>query len=278
MKQLQKLKAFLGGSTLAVLVLAGVSASALPAAPTASRSNLKPPHTNNVSGPQSKPAVEAGKVDATKEAAKGSTNYVAANADGSKVATKQTMAAAAGYNSAVDFSTPYNYCYHNLTYTTLKNNTSSTQYVQVRLYNQTGYRDIYTSVAANSYAYPAFYGVDGAWYAYAYVWNGTSYSYDEYMSGNNTCQVSVSRTYNYGGWVQLKIQNTGTAYATQVSSELAPYPLNSTYSPYTGTLYDYPTAGGAAVYRWFYVGYSPYGISSVTSGSWNYPSYFTGDL
>lgn len=278
MKQLQKLKAFIGGSAMAVMVLAGVSASAFAAVPTAAKADLKAPTTNNVSGPQSKPAVEAGKVDAKKEAAKGSTNYVATKEDGSKAANKQSFAAAAGYSAAVDFSTPYNYCYRNLVYTTLKNNTASTQYVQVRLYNQTGYRDIYTSIAANSYAYPPNYGVDGNWYAYLYVWNGTSYAYDEYLSGKNTCSVSVTRTYNASGWVQLKIQNTGTAYATQVSSELAPYPLNSTYSPYTGTLYDYPTAGGAAIYRWFYVGTSPYAISSVTSGSWNYPAYFTGDL
>ena len=75
--------------------------------------------------------------------------------------------------------------------------------------------------------------------------------------------------------MQLKIQNLGTAYATVQSSELAPYPGSGTY---TGTHYDYPVAGGAAIYRWFNVGTSPYAITSYTSGSWNYPYTFTGDL
>ena len=118
-------------------------------------------------------------------------------------------------------------------------------------------------------------GVDGSWSAYLYTWNGSSYQYDEYEAGTNTCKVDVTRTYNTGGWVQLKIQNTGTSYATQISTELAPYPGTGTY---TGTKYDYPAAGGAAIYRWFYVGTSPYGISSYTYGSFNMPTFFTGDL
>lgn len=271
--KLQKIKAIIGSSTLAVLTLSSVSATAL-AAPT----SQQPPRTSNVSGVQNKPAVAAGSVDATRQTAKGITNYVGTNADGTKSASAKQMSPMLGYVSTVDFSTPYNYCYKNLTYTTLKNTTASTQYAEVRLYNQGSSRDIYVTLSANGYAYPAFYGVDGAWSAYLYTWNGSSYQYDEYLSGTNTCNVSVTRTYNTGGWVQLKYQNLGTDYASQVSTELAPYPSNSTYPPYTGTLYDYPTAGGAAIYRWFYVGTSPYGISSYTSSSWNTPTYFTGDL
>lgn len=275
MKQLKKLKNLLSGFALAAVVLSGSSA-AVYAAPASSNKTVTPPQTKNVSGAQARPAVEAGSADAKTTAPMGSTNAVAVTNNGAKAAT--SAIAASGYNANVDFSTPYNYCWKNLTYTTVKNNTASTQYVQVRLYNQTGYRDIYTTLSANSYAYPAFYGVDGSWYAYLYVWNGTSYAYDEYLSGSNTCNVSVTRTYNSGGWVQLAIKNAGTSYATQISTELAPYPLNSTYPPYTGTQYDYPAAGGATLYRWFYVGTSPYGIASSTYGSFNSPTYFTGDL
>lgn len=131
--------------------------------------------------------------------------------------------------------------------------------------------------AGGSYTYPAFYGIDGSYYAYLYVWNSTTsqYEYDEYLGGTNTCNVSVARTYNTGGWVQLKIQNLGTAYANQVSTELAPYPASGTY---TGTQYVYLVAGGTAIHRWFQVGTQPYGIVSSTSGSYNAPSLFYGDL
>jgi len=183
-----------------------------------------------------------------------------------------------GAVSNVDFTTPLNYCYKNLVYAPVKNTTAVTKYLQVRLYNGSTYQEIYTSVAANSTAYPAFYGVEGTYYAYLYVWNGSTYQYDESLTNSNVCKVDVTRTYNTGGWVQLKIQNTGTAYASQQSSELAPYPLNSTYPPYTGTQYDYPVAGGAAIYRWFWVGTSPYAIVSDTLNSTTSPAFFTGDL
>jgi hypothetical protein len=269
MKQFIKLRTAVSGLTLSVVLLAS-SASAAFAVPNKQQT---PPDNGVTSGPQTQAPVEAGKVDAKATEKLGETNEVKVDASG-KLET-QSVAPLAGNVAAADFSTPYNYCYKNLVYTPVKNTTASTQYVRVMLWNQGHYRDIYVTVAAGSTAYPAFYGVEGTYYAYLYTWNGSSYQYDEYVSSNNTCNVSVTRTYNYGGWVQLKIQNLGTAYASQVSSELAPYPGSGTY---TGTQYDYPTAGGAAIYRWFWVGTSPYGITSYTSGSWNYPYSFTGDL
>lgn len=267
MKYYARLANITASLALAVALVA-TAGSAVSAAPMPT-----PPRQNLVSGQQSKPPVEPGSRDAKKTAALGATNLVKTDVNGKQLG----VTTFAGAVSNVDFTTPLNYCYRSLTYTPVKNATAATKYVQVRVYNQGSYRDIYTTVNANSTAYPAFYGNDGAFTAYLYVWNGTSYQYDEYLTGTNTCNVSVSRTYNTGGWVQLKIQNLGTAYASQQSAELAPYPLNSTYAPYTGTLYDYPTAGGAAIYRWFWVGTSPYGIVSTTLNSYNSPVFFTGD-
>lgn len=269
MKQPTKLKRFLSGLTLSVVLSAGLTTSAF-AAPAAQ--STPPGGKSVVSGPQAKPAFEPGSKDAKATEKLGPTVEAQRKSDGTPQNAAQPLVGAV---SSVDFQPFYNYCWKNLVYTTVKNNTSSTQYIRVQVYNQGHYRDMYTSVAAGSYAYPAFYGVDGAYSAYLYVWNGSSYQYDEYKGGTNTCNVSVTRTYNTGGWVQLKIQNLGTAYATQISTELAPYPGSGTY---TGTQYDYPVAGGAAIYRWFQVGTQPYGITSYTYGSFNSPYFFTGDL
>ena len=260
--QLSRLRRVLSASALA-LVVASTSAATVSAAPAAA--GQQPPKSF-ASGPQSKPPVEAGKVDAPQGKNLGPTT----------LKSSSTVTPMLGNVSSVDFSSFYNYCYRDLVYTTLKNTTSTTRYAHLYLYNGTGpTRDLYVTIPANSTVYPAFYGVTGAYSVYLYTWNGSSYAYDEYKAGNNTCRVSVSRVYNSGGWVELKIQNTGTAYATQVSTELAPYPASGTY---TGTHYDYPTAGGAAIYRWFYVGTQPYGIVSTTSESYLYPSMFYGDL
>lgn len=272
--QFSRLRSVLSASALA-FVVASSSAATVSAAPT---STQQPPKST-VSGVQSKPPVEPGKADAKQTEKLGPTTEVkqTTNAAGLSSAAVTPML---GNVSRVDFSTFYNYCYKNLVYTTLHNTTSSTQYAHLYFYNGAGsqMRDLYVTVGAGATVYPAFYGVEGAYQVYLYTWNGSSYQYDEYKTGTNNCNVSVSRTYNSGGWVQLKIQNLGTAYATQASTELAPYPLNSTYPPYTGTQYDYPTAGGAAIYRWFYVGTSPYGIVSTTVNSHLYPSMFYGDL
>ncbi len=263
-----RLRNLVGGLTLGAVLLLSSAGSVL-AAP--NQDGTTPPKTNTVSGPQSKPTVEPGSKDAKQTDRLGSTNLVKTDAAG-KLQAAPTLA---GSVANVDFQTPYNYCWKNLVYAPVYNSTSTTKYLQVRVYNQGTYHDIYTSVGAYSTAYPAFYGIDGDYYAYLYVWNGSYYQYDEYLSNKNVCKVDVTRTYNYSGWVQLKIQNTGTAYATQVSTELAPYPGSGTY---TGTQYDYPTPGGAAIYRWFYVGTSPYGIVSSTYGSFNSPYLFSGDL
>lgn len=265
MKYVSRLRAFISGTALvAAVVIASIgTASAAPAVQAAA------PSDRTVSGPQAKPPVEPGKVDAKSTRPLGKTDARTAQPNAS------TVMPLAGNVSGVDFQAPLNYCYQNLVYTPVTNTSTSLKYFQVRFYNQGGYRDVYTSVAAGSTAYPAFYNAPGAYTAYLYVWNGTSYVYDEYKTGTNTCNVSVTRTYNTGGWVQLKIQNLGTAYASQQSTELAPYPGTGTY---TGTHYDYPVAGGAAIYRWFSVGTSPYGIVSHTLGSSNSPYFFSGDL
>lgn len=269
MKRIKQLRSLISGLTLGA-VLSVSSITAVSAAPL----TTTPPHGNVVSGPQAKVPFEPGSRDAKATAKLGPTAEVKVEADGKPKAASSSVTAI-GAVSGVDFSTFSNYCYRNLVYTTVYNSTSSTQYIRVMVWNQGHYRDLYTSVAAGgSYTYPAFYGIDGSYSAYLYVWNGSSYAYDEYKGGTNTCSVVVSRTYDTGGWVQLKIQNTGTAYATQISKELAPYAGSGTY---TGTQYDYPVAGGAAIYRWFQVGSLPYGITSYTSGSWNSPYFFTGD-
>lgn len=266
MKYIHRLGSLVGGLTFGVALLAS-SVASVSAAPAHSAA----PTNKAVSGPQAKPPVQPGSKDAKATDKLGSTDQV--STDGSK---PNTVSPLAGTVSGVDFQNFYNYCWKNLVYTTVNNTTSATKYIHVVLYNQGAYHDVYTSVAAGgSYTYPAFYGVDGAYSAYLYVWNGTSYQYDEYRAGTNTCNVSVSRVYNTGGWVELKIQNLGTAYATQTSTELAPYPGSGTY---TGAHYDYPVAGGAAIYRWFQVGTQPYGIVSSTYGSFNSPYLFSGDL
>jgi hypothetical protein len=267
MKHSLKWRHIAGGISLGLALLLGAAGS-LPASAAPAQ---VPPADQQVSGPQAKAPVSPGSRDAKQTGRLGSTNLAKTDATGKP----QGGRVLAGSVANVDFQTPYNYCWKNLVYTPVKNSTAATKYVQVRLYNQSTYHEIYSTVSANSTAYPAFYGIEGAYYAYLYVWNGSYYQYDEYLTGTNTCNVSVTRTYNTGGWVQLKIQNLGTAYATQQSTELAPYPGSGTY---TGTQYDYPTAGGAAIYRWFWVGTSPYGIVSSTIGSTNSPYLFSGDL
>jgi len=275
MKYLKRLRTALSGASLGIVVMVASGSTAFAAVPVSQNQQTPKPPASGVSGPQAKPAIEPGTRDAKQMEKLGPTNLVQTDANGIYKSSPSSAMPMVGAVSNVDFQTPYNYCYKNLVYTTVRNTTTSTKYIQVRLYNGTGSRDIYTSIAPNSYAYPANYGVEGNYTAYLYVWNGSTYQYDEALTNKNVCSVSVTRVYNSGGWVELKIQNTGTAYASQQSSELAPYPGSGTY---TGTQYDYPVAGGAAIYRWFWVSTSPYAIVSDTLNSTNSPYYFTGDL
>lgn len=281
MKHLKKLRSVISGAVLSVALVAssvaGVNVLAQPGNGQDKKADrVTPPSTSFSSGPQTKAPVEAGSVDAEETAKLGDTQKVEISADG-QLKSQATISPMAGNVSGVDFATPINYCYKHLTYLPVTNTTSTSKYVQVVLYNSSTstQSEKYVTVAANSTSYVAFYGVEGSYYGYLYVWNGSSYAYDEYKSDANNCSVSVTRTYNTGGWVQLKIENTGNAYVTQKSSELAPFPGSGTY---TGTQYDYPTAGGTAIYRWFWVSTSPYGIISDTMNSTSNPWLFTGDL
>ena len=272
----KRMRSLGGGLSLSAVLLLATAGSVYAAPSTGPNANKQtPPASSFASGPQDKPAIEPGSRDAKQTEKLGPTDFAKTDASGKPQMTANAVMPLAGNVANVDFLAPANYCSRNLVYTPVRNTTAATKYVQVRLYNQGSSRDIYTTVAANSTVYPASYGVSGDYTAYLYVWNGTSYQYDEYRTGANNCSVTVTRTYNTGGWVQLKIQNTGTAYATQKSTELAPYPASGTY---TGTHYDYPAAGGAAIYRWFSVGTSPYGIVSSTLGSSLTPYLFSGDL
>jgi len=273
MNHFSKWRTLAGGLSLSIMLLVGV-ASGVSAAPSlgADEHAMKPPKTSELSGEQAKPPVEGGKHDAKTTEPMGPTDLVKTDSEGKALSDISIMA---GNVANVDFLNPLNYCSKNLLYTPVKNTTTTTKFLHVRVFNQGSYRDIYTSVAANSTVYPASYGINGSYTAYLYVWNGSTYAYDELRSGNHVCNVTVSRISNAGGWVQLKIQNLGTAYATQRSTELAPFPAAGTY---TGSHLDSPAPGGAAILRWFWVGTNPYGIVSETLGSFNSPYFFTGDL
>ena len=257
------------------VILLSTAGSAYAAATTSNGSEQKPPASNVTSGPQDKPAIEPGSQDAQATEPLGPTDLAKTDAAGRLQTPSAAAAPLAGAVANVDFLAPLQYCSRNLLYMPVKNSTATAKSIRVRVLNQSTWREVYTTVAANSTSYVAFYGIHGAHNAYLYVWNGSSYVYDETRTGTLTCSVAVTRTSNAAGWVQLKIQNTGTAYASQKTSELAPFPASGTY---TGTHYDYPAAGGAAIYRWFWVGTSPYGIVSSTAGSFNTPYLFSGDL
>lgn len=233
----------------------------------------QPPALNFASGQDAKEPKLRGEEAQTMQPL-GSTTLTKETAQ-SQATVNGDFTAQAGAVSSVDLTGLYNYCYRDRVYVQVKNNTTAVQYVQVRLYSQGYWYEQYVSVPASSYRNVAFYGIQGAYTTYLYVWNGSTYQYDEYRSGTNTCRVSITRVYNSGGWVQLKYQNTGTAYATVRTTELAPNPGSGTY---TGTQYNYPAPGGAAQYRWFDVDYSPYGIVADITGSSVTPSYFYGDL
>lgn len=245
-------------------LLAGAQAVQAKPAPAA------PPTVTNV---QTKPAIQPGKADAKPMAPLGTTKLRQVDPTTGKLQGKSALT---GYDSSVDFSTQYNYCYGALTYTTVRNLSSVTKYYEVVFYNGSQTRTLYSSLSAGSYGYPAFYGTTGAWTAYLYVWNGSSYAYDEYLSGNNTCSVTWSLTKSsYSGYLYFTAKNTGTDYVSLELDELAPY---SGYGTYTGDHWYYPAAGGGTVAQYVYVGVGiHYGVDVVpAAGSLYYPSHYTG--
>lgn len=182
-----------------------------------------------------------------------------------------------GYDSTVDFTGFYNYCWHNFVYTPVHNYSGVTKYFYVSVYGDGGVKTFYSSVAAGATAYPYFYDMPGSYTAYLYVWNGSSYAYDEYSSNANNCNVSVSVASSpyYSGYVLMTIKNSGNAYATVNSQELAPY---NTYGTYTGGMhYDYPALNGGVIYRYYYVGTGVrYGIVADVDGSYSNSWGFSG--
>lgn len=248
----RKLAAIAAASTVALGLVA--------AAPTANATTNQPPKPpKTVHSVQSKPKVQAGKVNAKATESLGATKTVATKA-GKPTATVKAAAVAGVY-----FTTPYNYCWENFVYTPVYNSTSATKYIEVQLYANGSWRQYYTSIAAGGTAYVPWYGVSGTYYAYLYVWDGSSYSYNQYETNANNCNVSVTFTdYSSAGYVLATVKNNGTAYASVNVAELAPY---ATYGTYTGSHWVYPTAGGGVAYQWLYVGYLPFGIFADVYGS-----------
>lgn len=200
---------------------------------------------------------------ATAERPKGQTNLLPTDANGKPVTGE--VSAQAGYVAALDFLTPYMGCYQDVVQLGIKNNTASVQYYRIDFYTYGETRTMYGSVSGSGYSWPTFYGVSGSWTAYMYVWNGSSYQYDEYRYDTLTCNVSIVFSYWGYGYAQLAIKNNGTAYASVNSKELAP---NGGAGTYTGSQWDYPVPGGATLYRYFYTGTGQkYGIYSDALGA-----------
>ena len=254
-------------ASVATLGLVGIS-QAVEAKP----APVKPPAVHNQ---EAKPAIAPGSMDHASPtlAPRGTTKLQQVDPSGKPASSAITPKV--GYNSNVDFSTVYNYCYGNLVYTTVHNLSSVTQYFEVLLYANGGTRTLYSSVAPGGYAYPTWYGVTGTYYAYMYVLSGSSYNYDEYELSNNTCSVSYSLTKSiYTGYLYATIKNNGTAYAYVELDELAPYP---TYGTYTGDHWYYPAAGGGTAAQYVYVGVGlRYGVDIDVAGSLYYASHYTG--
>lgn len=278
MKQFKRVRPLLVGAVVSVALVAG-SVASVSAFGSHDRGNKhrksSPPSSSFSQGPQDKHPVEPGTVDAKETDKRGKTKEVEIAADGTVSSeTKQELARAVD-TSKVSLEDPLNYCYKNLVYVRVANHTNTTQSVRVSMYYLGGEYTKYANVGANQTAYVAFYGVEGEYAAYLYHWDGSAYNYVSDTSGESICRVAVTRTYNSNGWVQLRIQNTGTAYATQKSSQIAP---NAAVGEFTGTHHDKPVAGGEAIYRWFDVSGGAYGIVSGTYGSTNTPFLFSGNV
>jgi hypothetical protein len=211
---------------------------------------------------------------AVAQASKGATQQLKLTLDGKPASHLATPKA--GNNGNVDFVGNYNYCYDSAAYTEVYNYSASTQYYEVVLTNGSApTRYLYSSIAAHSYGYPYWTGLHGTYYAYLYVWNGSSYAYDEYTTSNNTCNVGVSVSkYAYGPYVLLTIHNYGTDYVNYGTDELGPY---SGYNTYTGGVHwDYPAPGGTAYRYYQVVAGSAYQIVGFAQGALQTPNIMTG--
>jgi hypothetical protein len=259
-------------TSAALALLAATAAIAALQSPAVAKEDAKAPAA--VSGAQAKPDVEAGSKDTASPAMQplGPTQLRKLDSSG-KLETNAAGVAAIGNDATVDFSTFYNYCQGSLVYTTVRNYSAVTKYFQVVLSANGGTRTYYTSVAAGGTAYPTWYGVTGVYYAYLYVWNGSSYAYDEYKTSTNNCSVTVTwNTTAVAGYVLMTAKNNGTAYASLESNELAPYPGAGTY---TGRHWDYPAAGGGTINRYYYVGSGlKYGIYANLYGALGYSPWY----
>lgn len=249
----------------------GTALSVPPPAPVPVPAAIASQAPDGFTGVQQQPAVKPNTVNAPAEQAKGATKTIKINDKTGAPVDKIGIAA----DASVSLGTPYNYAWHEFVYTPVSNTSAVTKYFQVQLYvpGQASYRQFYSYVNAGSTAYPYFYGVTGTYYAYLYVWNGSSYVYDEYTTSANNTSVGVSVASSvYSGYVLATIKNYGNNYVTVNSQELAPY---STYGTYTGgPHYDYPVAGGGTIYRYYYVGTGQrYGIVADVDGSSPYNSF-----
>lgn len=275
MKYIKKVRPLLVGAVLSVSLVASSIAgvSAFRGHDRGNHHKSTPPETSFSQGKQDKHPVEPGKVDAKETEKLGAAEEVQTEANGKVDAETRQQLSRTADTSEVSLEEPLNYCYKNLVYTRVVNHSGSTQSVQVTLYNKGGEHKKWATVAAGQTAYVAFYGIEGEYAAYLYNWDGSTYKYVGDTAGESICRVAVTRTHNSDGWVQLRIQNTGTAYVTQKTSQLAP---NAGVGEYTGTHHDKPVAGGDPIYRWFDVNGSTYGIVSETYGATNSPFFFTG--
>ncbi|HET9412111.1 MAG TPA: hypothetical protein VFO38_04650 [Candidatus Saccharimonadales bacterium] len=225
--------------------------------------------------------VEPGK-DAVADKQRGKTAAVKTDVTGKRVDGGVT--AQAGYVATVDFVSPGQYCQQGLVQTGVKNNTSTTRYYYVYFYNYaTGaYTVFYGYVNAYSYAFPSFRGNNSnTWSATLYTYNPSTgvYDYDEWQSRNYSCNVSMTfyKYPGYTGYVLLQYKNSGTAYASVLSHELAP---NGASGTYTGMHWDYPAPSGGVANRYLYVGSGQkYGIYGDLYGAQYYlPWYQWGTL
>ncbi len=162
------------------------------------------------------------------------------------------------------------YCSGNQLYVAVRNDsTAATHQLRIVHNSVTTYRTFSLAAAATSGSYTA--GVTGAYAAYLYRWNGSAYAFVTSTSGTLTCAVSASieRSGRYG---RIRLNNTGTAYASVYTYKLAPAPV--------ATYLNGVSAGTATVTAWVYLGpvgthYAFYerlynATSSVS------PAYFTG--